>query len=408
MNIVQIDPMLQRIEEEKTRRDSKRKADGYTSTQRLHMAMQDDEEFAAEAKLAQAANDGDEQDDDTPRKKPRRTSLNIIMADALPDEYEPPDELIEGLLTTGAGSILYGDSNAGKTFFAIDLGCAVARGEPWHDRRTQQGTVIYLASESPRSVYSRLQAYKHYHQCDVPNFAIVPEPINLWVNDEDTDLLIEEINALVESTGNKAALIIGDTLARMSAGANENSGEDMGSVIARFDRIRHETGAHFMMIHHSGKDQSRGARGHSSLRAAVDTEIEVQDSKDGKFAQVTKQRDLDGKGKRIGFRLHPIQIGANRWNSPATMCVVLPADAPEKVQVFKGAQAKVIEHVAANPGVSKSDLKDALVCDYAKSAIYQAITALVDAGHIREETADKTTRLYRELPSLGGLSAQST
>lgn len=349
-----------------------------------------------------------DEDKDKRQKKPRRTSLNIIMADDLPDEYEAPDELVEGLITTGAGSILYGDSNAGKTFFAIDLGCAVARGEPWHDRRTQQGMVIYLASESPKSVYSRLQAYKHYYQCDVPNFAIVPEPVNLWASDEDTDLLIEEINTVAERTGQSAALIIGDTLARMSAGANENSGEDMGSVIERFDRIRRETGAHFMLIHHSGKDQSRGARGHSSLRAAVDTEIEVQDSKEGKFAQVTKQRDLDGKGNRIGFQLHPIQIGTNRWHSPATMCVVLPADAPERIQVFKGAQAKVIEHVTASPGVSKSDLKDALLGLYAKSGIYQAITALVDAGHIREETADKTTRLYRKLPALGGPSAQST
>ncbi|HGO6159920.1 TPA: AAA family ATPase, partial [Burkholderia cepacia] len=95
--------------------------------------------------------------------KPRRTSLNIVMADELPDDYEAPDELVEGLITVGAGSILYGDSNAGKTFFAIDIACAVARGEPWMDRRVQQGLVIYLASESPQSVRSRLQAYKQYH-----------------------------------------------------------------------------------------------------------------------------------------------------------------------------------------------------------------------------------------------------
>ena len=53
--------------------------------------------------------------------------------------------------------------------------------------------------------------------------------------------------------GTKARLIVGDTLARVSAGANENAGQDMGLVVRRFDRIRTECKAHFCLIHHSGK-----------------------------------------------------------------------------------------------------------------------------------------------------------
>jgi hypothetical protein len=233
----------------------------------------------------------------------------------------------------------------------------------------------------------------------------VPEPVNLWASDEDTELLVAEINSLVESKGKKAALIIGDTLARMSAGANENSGEDMGSVIERFDRIRRETGAHFMLIHHSGKDQSRGARGHSSLRASVDTEIEVQDSKDGKFAQVTKQRDLDGKGNRIGFTLHPIEIGRNRWGGPATMCVVLPADAPAKNpkgKSFTERECKVLALVDATPGTSRVEVKSALAADH-PTGMDNVIASLITAGHLRQAEEGKTKRLYRSLPKLGPL-----
>ncbi|WP_261538619.1 helicase RepA family protein [Burkholderia multivorans] len=345
---------------------------------------------AQEAKRLE--NLADESDD-----KPRRTSLNIVMADELPDDYEAPDELVEGLLTVGAGSILYGDSNAGKTFFAIDIACAVARGEPWMDRRVQQGLVIYLASESPQSVRSRLQAYKQYHECTVPNFAVVQEPVNLWVSDEDTDLLISQIQEVAEATGKQPALIVGDTLARISAGGNENSGEDMGTVIERFDRIRRETGAHFMMIHHSGKDQAKGARGHSSLRAAVDTEIEVQDTQAGKFARVTKQRDLAGKGEQIGFKLHAIELGRNKWGSPASMCVVLPADAPAKGPKLGPAETKILELLAVDGPLTRVQIAAKVAPGKAPQSTYNAVGRLEDKKLVVAD-GDK----YK-LPSLGGL-----
>lgn len=59
----------------------------------------------------------------------------------------------------------------------------------------------------------------------------------------------------------KVRLIVGDTLARLSAGANENLGQDMGLMIRRFGQFRTECKAHFMLIHHSGKSAAAGARG---------------------------------------------------------------------------------------------------------------------------------------------------
>jgi putative DNA primase/helicase len=47
--------------------------------------------------------------------------VSVAFADELPERYDPPDELIEGLLTVGDGSVLYGDSNSGKTFLVIDM-----------------------------------------------------------------------------------------------------------------------------------------------------------------------------------------------------------------------------------------------------------------------------------------------
>lgn len=245
--------------------------------------------------------------------EPPALPLSVAFADELPDAFTPPDELVEGVLTAGDGSVLYGDSNSGKTFFVIDLAAAVARGVQWMGRNTEPGLVVYLAAESPASVRSRLQAYQKHHGARVPNFAIVQSPIDLFDGEADTDAVIAVVRQLERQRGQRVRLIVGDTLARLSAGANENAGQDMGLVVRRFDRIRTACNAHFLLIHHSGKAAANGARGWSGIRAAVDTEIEVTDSPAGRCAEITKQRDLSTKGERIGFRLEPVTLGLTKW-----------------------------------------------------------------------------------------------
>lgn len=78
--------------------------------------------------------------------------LDVLFADSLPEEFLSPDELVEGLIINGGSSILYGDSNSGKTFLAIDIACSIARGLDWFGRKTESGVVLYLAAESPMSV----------------------------------------------------------------------------------------------------------------------------------------------------------------------------------------------------------------------------------------------------------------
>lgn len=313
--------------------------------------------------------------------------LGIVFAEGLGTAYQAPDELVEGLLTVGDGSMLYGDSNSGKTFLAIDLACAVARGVDWHGRRVEQGLVMYVASESPGSVRARLQAYQQHHGCKVPSFAIVQSPLDLFSDDIDTQALIDAARKLQELAGQPVRLIVGDTLARLSAGANENSGQDMGLVVQRFDRIRRETGAHFLMIHHSGKAAAAGARGWSGIRAAVDTEIEVTDAPTGRCAEIMKQRDLSTKGERIGFTLEAITLGQTKWGQAATSCVVMPSAAPDKPQGKRMGEVEgaVVEFLAARKvGVKKAEVVKHFDGRYKGPNVYRAIRSLKEASAVWE------------------------
>jgi KaiC/GvpD/RAD55 family RecA-like ATPase len=313
--------------------------------------------------------------------------LSVAFADELGDTFTPFDELVEGVLTAGDGSVLYGDSNSGKTFLMIDMACAVARGVEWMGRKTEPGLVVYLAAESPASVRSRLQAYQKHHGVKVPNFAIVQSPIDLFDGDADTDKVIQVVRQLEQQRGQKARLIIGDTLARLSAGANENAGQDMGLVVRRFDRIRTECKAHFCLIHHSGKSAAAGARGWSGVRAAVDTEIEISDSPTGRCCEITKQRDLSTKGDRIGFRLDPVTLGFTKWGAAATSCVVVAADAPEKKSGKRMGEVEgaVVEFLAAHKvGIRKAEVVKHFEGRYEKGPIYRAMKTLVTAAAIHE------------------------
>ena len=325
--------------------------------------------------------------EDAREPAPPGLPLSVAFADELPETFTPPDELVEGVLTAGDGSVLYGDSNSGKTFFVIDMAAAVARGAQWMGRNTEPGLVVYLAAESPASVRGRLQAYQRHHGVRVPNFAIVQSPIDLFDGDADTEAVIAVVRQLERQRGQKVRLIVGDTLARLSAGANENAGQDMGLVVRRFDRIRTACNAHFLLIHHSGKAAANGARGWSGIRAAVDTEIEVTDSPTGRCAEITKQRDLSTKGERIGFRLDTVTLGTTKWGAAATSCVVVPADAPDKPQGKRVSEVggAVLEYLRTQPaGKKKREVVEHFQPLYDKSAVYRELKKLVTAGQVLE------------------------
>jgi hypothetical protein len=239
------------------------------------------------------------------------------------------EDFIEGLLIKAAMSVTYGPSNCGKTFFMADLALHVALGLEWRGREVERAGVIYCAMEGAHGIQNRVAAFAL--TCglagqEIP-FAIIPVALNLLDLEADTSRLIDAIKEAAARMAIPVGLVVMDTLSRAMAGGNENSPEDMGALVANSDRIRQATGAHVAWIHHSGKDQAQGARGHSLLRAATDTEIEISraDNDSPSIARVTKQRELEIDGV-FGFTLKRVELGLNHRGKPVTSCVVEPTD----------------------------------------------------------------------------------
>lgn len=302
---------------------------------------------------------------------------------AIDEDEELRDELIERTLGVTGITMIYGESNTGKTFLAIELSMCLATGRKFLGRNVNKTAVLYVASESPAGVMMRVRAWKQANQVDQADLFICPQQVNLYGSDYDKDIIIDTAKEINETYKVSIGLIIFDTLARVSSGANENSA-DMGLVMGRCDEIGMALATAVSVIHHAGKDSLKGARGWSGMRAHIDTEIEVSQSSLGSVAEITKQREIEGKGDRIGFRLQPIIVGRNQWGNPRATCVVVPCDAPSKTDGLKPNEREVLEFMKeTNLGVNRAEICEGIGKD--QSNTNKVIKSLLGKGAVYEQ-----------------------
>ncbi|KAE9627827.1 AAA family ATPase [Parasedimentitalea maritima] len=258
--------------------------------------------------------------------EPVQLRLNALAASVIQASKAEPilntDYLIKGWLGAGGASMLFGPSNVGKSFVALNIANHVANGEEWNGCKMKGGLVFYFAAEGGRAMQNRLVALQGGAS---DNLLLVAEPIDLYSTQVDVQAIVHLIKAHEASHG-LPALVVFDTLARAMAGGDENTGPDIALVMRHVDAIRTHTGAHVMLVHHTGKDLERGARGHSSLRAAIDTEIQVKVENGGKCIKATKQRDME-TGGQLGFELVSVEIGEDEDGDMKTSCYVEFIDA---------------------------------------------------------------------------------
>jgi hypothetical protein len=343
-------------------------------------------------------------------------------ASELPDVASPPDpdgfpiirasdldgasealDFVEGILTEGGASVVYGPSNCGKTFEVLDLGSSVATGQPFRGiHEVKQGAVIYVALEGSHGARNRIEALKRSGKLpnDAPLFLCFAA-VSL-LDKKDTAKLIASIGRAAAESDHPCLLVILDTFARALAGGDENSGKDVGAAVKAMDAIRAATSAHVMLVHHCGKNEALGARGHSSLRAAVDTEIEISRSEGEKIStmRITKQRDLP-IGDPMPFSLEVVTLGTDRRGKPITSCVVRHEDVAMASKPGKaGRKAKCTgeEMLRYLPAANVTEWKNRVheECGLGPSQFYTNKKELERRGKIRRE--DGSNRIFRTDP----------
>jgi KaiC/GvpD/RAD55 family RecA-like ATPase len=238
----------------------------------------------------------------------------------------PPRYHVKGLLPEGSLAIMYGASGSGKSFVAIDLCMHIVMGKAWRTLRVREGRVAYIAAEGAGGIRKRIKAYAVQYGLDLAEFDDKFRIIDAAPNFLERDDIVDVVKSL--RTIGKVDVVVIDTFAQVTPGANENAGEDMGKALYNINVIHRATGATPLMIHHSGKDASKGARGWSGLRAACDSEIEISRLDTGRLIRSTKQKDGEDN-LEWGFELSTVNIGIDEDGDVVTSCVPIEIAIPQ-------------------------------------------------------------------------------
>ena len=255
------------------------------------------------------------------RSKTPPMRYRLLSSDEVAN-FPPLRWMVLGVLPAIGLTALFGPSASGKSFLVLDLCAAVAGGsDEWFSCRVKSVPVVYLALEGEAGFSQRVTAWQLSHSRKLPSaLHFIMQPLDLR-NDND----VTEISEAVVAAGAAGGLLVIDTLNRAASGADENSVVDMGEIIAAAKRLQSKLGGMVLLVHHSGKDVSRGLRGHSSLHAALDCAIEVSRADDRREWRIAKAKDGDD-GETHPFRLQVVEVGADDDGEPVTSCVVKPDD----------------------------------------------------------------------------------
>jgi RecA/RadA recombinase len=221
------------------------------------------------------ADESDDADEDSESEEDDETEqdpIDALIAELIPaselGNIPPPVPLIEGILDRNSLARVIGTSGHGKTFVMLDLAAHVASGRPWLGRECKQGLVVYMVAEGVSGIQDRVAAWEAHHGVELGRQALfLPRAVQV-MSQLDWLIWVAAMERL------KPAMIVMDTQARITVGADENAVKDMGVLVERADLLKDKTGACVVLVHHKGRQGDHG-RGSTVVPAALDAEVSV-------------------------------------------------------------------------------------------------------------------------------------
>lgn len=300
-----------------------------------------------------------------------------------------PGWRIKDLLPILGFGLIFGPSGSGKTFWVLWVAGCIALGLPFFGRKVRQCPVVIVALEGGHGIAKRIRAWEQYYGTRLPDsLRIVTDPLSLL----NTDVInfAEALNA----EGLSGGVVIIDTLNQSAPSADENSSSDMGTIISNAKVLQRLTNSLVLLVHHTGKDKTKGPRGHSSLNAALDVAIEVDNKNAGREWGIYKLKDGES-GLYFPFKLESVDLGQDEDGDPITSCVALgDVFRVNKLNPPKGKNQQAVLSavklwaVASGPVTYDDavmvahDAIPAVTGKHRKERATEALNGLITAGHL--------------------------
>jgi hypothetical protein len=242
-------------------------------------------------------------------------------------ELPMPSWLIPHLLFQHQVGLLYGRPGSFKTYVMIDLVCRLAHGMEWQGRLLAPATTLYICGEGFPMYYARLLAWHKYHgrSMDTDKLLVVDRAVNL-LDQAHVNRFIRHI----ERNFGHFDLTVFDTFSTCTAGADESSSAVATAAIESGKEIGRELHSASMFVHHPGKDEGRGSRGHSALLGNIDAEMRLERSANDMHAKLTVSKQKDAmNGQSFHWDAHSVPLGLlDEFGDERSSLVLVPGIPP--------------------------------------------------------------------------------
>jgi hypothetical protein len=234
------------------------------------------------------------------------------------------NHIIKDVIAKNEISRVIAPPGKGKSAFAIDLAIHVASGEDWRGYKSKlKCGVVYFALERGDLVKRRLRGHQLRDSlADLP-IAVASRIINL-MHPSCIDIIVATIREAEKMLGCSVGFMVLDVYPKglAAGGGDENQAKDQGIALANLRRVQEIVeGIHIMNIGHTGKDETRGARGSNSQGGDDDMVIQITGDGSVKTAKIIKIND--GEEKVITqFKMEVSEIGTDEDGDPITTAIV--------------------------------------------------------------------------------------
>jgi KaiC/GvpD/RAD55 family RecA-like ATPase len=288
------------------------------------------------------------------RGEQTRVQFNSYPSDQRPSRPQKP-VLVQGVLRAGEIAMIVGAPGAGKSTSAVHLAETLVRGRLWFGRLTTPTPVFYCCAEGPDAIEATEKAWLGYHgEVAKRELFYCEEPFRLDA-DLDVDAFVDHILEREAAFKIDFGVIFFDTQSDFLGDVEENSNSEMRKIMSALQRIARILDVCVIVIHHYGKDETRGPRGAQAVNAKLDVRLDCTSEGDLTRLKVGKLR----RGKRgavFTARREEVVVGVDSFGQPETGCVVVeqlgqvPKDAVPATLTLEQA---IFDIVAASPKALK-------------------------------------------------------
>tara|TARA_Y100000592_G_scaffold17907_1_gene27191 strand:- start:1993 stop:3897 length:1905 start_codon:yes stop_codon:yes gene_type:complete len=244
-----------------------------------------------------------------PMHRPAGT-LYFERADQVLGQITEPEWLIKDIFERESLVAIFGKPKSGKSFVALDMAVAIARGAEYFGHKATKAPVVMLVGEGKRGTVRRLSVLEKVGR------SLINAPLYLSnrgtriLDEDEYQKLIDELDIICAREGEIGCIIV-DTLNRNFGAGSENSTEDMTMFISRLDNLIHKYKACVVIVHHTGHGASGRQRGSSVLGASMDYEFQVvrEDIKGSMYVTLSQTLNKDGQGMaNLDFKFNEVTL----------------------------------------------------------------------------------------------------